>query len=75
LPILKSAFGTFATPPPDYAAGFKEQFDYGHPWGCDKNASQVDDFIYQKTTEICDTTITPEVELKEIQDFVTPLVQ
>jgi multiple sugar transport system substrate-binding protein len=75
VPILKAAFGSFATPPPDHAGDLKEQFDYGHPWGCYKNASQVDDFIYQKTSEIFDAKITPEVGLKEIQDFVTPLVQ
>ena len=75
VPILKSAFDSFAAPPPDHVGGLKEEFDYGHRWPAYKNQQQVDDFIGQKTTEIFNGTETAEQGLKEIQDFVGPLVK
>jgi len=75
VPILKSAFDSFATPPPDHAGDLKEQFDYGHPWPSYKNNQQVDDFLGQKCTEIFDGKATPAAALQEIQDYVAPLVK
>jgi multiple sugar transport system substrate-binding protein len=75
VPILKSAYEFFASPPPDHAKDLKEQFDYGHRWPAYKNQQQVDDFIGQKTTEIFDGKAKPADALKEIQDYVDPLVK
>lgn len=75
VPILKSAFASFATPPPEHAIDLQEQFDYGHEWATYKNAQQVNDFMYQKTAEIFDGKMTVEQGLQEIQDYVAPLVK
>lgn len=75
VPILKSAYNSFGTPPPDHVGELNEQFDYGHRWPAYKNQQQVDDFINQKTTEIFNGTIPAAQSLKEIQDFVGPLVK
>jgi multiple sugar transport system substrate-binding protein len=75
VPILKSAFSSFATPPPEHIATLKEEFDYGHRWPAYSNQQQVDDFINQKTTDIFNGVTPPEQGLKEIQDFVGPLVK
>jgi len=75
VPILKSAFGSFATPPPDHVADLKEEFDYGHRWPAYTNQQQVDDFVGSKTTDIFNGVIPAEQGLKEIQDKVGPLVK
>jgi len=75
VPILKSAYGSFGAPPPDHAGDLKEEFDYGHRWPTYTNQQQVDDFIGQKVTDIFNGAVAPEVALKEIQDFVAPLVK
>jgi ABC-type glycerol-3-phosphate transport system substrate-binding protein len=75
VPILKSAFDSFGTTPPEHIASLKEEFDYGHRWPAYTNQQQVDDFITQKTTDIFNNVTTPEVGLKEIQDYVAPLVK
>jgi len=74
VPILKSAFGSFAGAPPDHAGDLKEQFDYGHRWPAYKNQQQVDDFVGQKVTDIFNAKEAAEAALKEIQDYVGPLV-
>lgn len=74
VPILKSAFDSFGSAPPEHAIDLKEQFDYGHRWPAYKNQQQVDDFMGQKTTEIFNGAAEPAAALKEIQDFVGPLV-
>lgn len=75
VPILKSAFDSFAEAPPDHAGSLKEEFDYGHRWPAYTNQQQVDDFLLQKTTEIFNGS-TPVIKgLEEIQDFVAPLVK
>lgn len=75
IPILKSAFGSFAAPPPANVGGLKAEFDYGHRWPTYANQQQVDDFIGQKTTEIFNGQAAAEAALGEIQDFVAPLVK
>jgi len=75
VPILKSAFTSFATPPPEHVATLKEEFDYGHRWPAYANQQQVDDFIGQKTTDIFNGKEPAAQGLKEIQDFVGPLVK
>lgn len=75
VPILKSAYDSFGSPPPDHVASLKEEFDYGHRWPAYANQQQVDDFVGQKTTEIFNGKVPPEQALKEIQDFVGPLVK
>lgn len=75
VPILKSAFPSFATPPPEHIATLSEEFDYGHRWPAYSNQQQVDDFINQKTTDIFNGATPVEQALKEIQDFVDPLVK
>jgi multiple sugar transport system substrate-binding protein len=75
VPILKSAYGSFAAPPPEHAGDLSEEFDYGHRWPAYKNQQQVDDFIGQKTTEIFNGTVPVSQGLQEIQDFVGPLVK
>ena len=75
VPILKSAFGSFGTPPPDNVGTLKEEFDYGHRWPAYTNQQQVDDFITQKTTDIFNGVTPVETGLKEINDFAAPLVK
>ncbi len=75
VPILKSAFTSFATPPPEHIADLKEEFDYGHRWPAYANQQQVDDFITQKTTDLFNGKEPVAQGLKEIQDFVGPLVK
>jgi multiple sugar transport system substrate-binding protein len=75
VPILKSAFDSFATPPPQNAGVLKEQFDYGHRWPTYVNQQQVDDFVGQKVTDIFNAKVDAEAALQEIQDFVDPLVK
>jgi multiple sugar transport system substrate-binding protein len=75
VPILKSAYDSFATPPPEHVGTLKEEFDYGHRWPAYANQSQVDDFITQKTTDLFNGKEPVAQGLKEIQDFVGPLVK
>ena len=75
VPILKSAFTSFGTPPPAHVADLKEEFDYGHRWPAYANQQQVDDFIGQKTTDLFNGKEPVAQGLKEIQDFVGPLVK
>jgi multiple sugar transport system substrate-binding protein len=75
VPILKSAYPSFAAPPPDHAGELSDQFEYGHRWPAYKNQQQVDDFVGQKTTEIFNGTVPVQQGLQEIQDFVDPLVK
>lgn len=75
VPILKSAFDSFGAPPPDHAVDLKEQFDYGHRWPAYKNQQQVDDFMGQKITEIFNGAVEVAPALKEVQDYVDPLVK
>jgi len=75
IPILKSAFDSFASPPPANVGSLNEEFDYGHRWPTYANQQQVDDFIRQKTTQIFDGQAAPADALAEIQDFVAPLVK
>ena len=75
VPILKSAYPSFATPPPAHIADLKEEFDYGHRWPAYANQQQVDDFITQKTTDLFNGKEPVAQGLKEIQDFVGPLVK
>jgi multiple sugar transport system substrate-binding protein len=75
VPILKSAFSSFATPPPEHIGTLSEEFDYGHRWPAYSNQQQVDDFVGQKVTDIFNAATPVEAGLKEIQDFVGPLVK
>jgi ABC-type glycerol-3-phosphate transport system substrate-binding protein len=75
VPILKSVFDSFATPPPEHVGTLKEEFDYGHRWPAYANQQQVDDFLGQKITDIFNAVTPVEQGLKEIQDFVGPLVK
>ncbi|MEZ4869429.1 MAG: extracellular solute-binding protein [Caldilineaceae bacterium] len=75
VPILKSAFGSFAAPPPDNVGSLNAEFEYGHRWPTYTNQQQVDDFIGQKTTQIFDGQADAATALAEIQDFVAPLVK
>jgi multiple sugar transport system substrate-binding protein len=75
VPILKSAFDSFAKAPPDHAGDLKEEFDYGHRWPSYANNQQVDDYLGQKIAEIFNANTTPLKGLQEIQDFVAPLVK
>ena len=75
VPILKSAFPSFATPPPEHVGTLQDEFTYGHRWPAYSNQQQVDDFIAQKTTDIFNGKTPVAQGLKEIQDFVGPLVK
>ena len=75
VPILKSVFDSFATPPPEHVGTLKEEFDYGHRWPAYTNQQQVDDFMGQKITDLFNGQAPVEQSLKEIQDFVGPLVK
>ena len=75
VPILKSAYDSFASPPPEHASVLKEEFDYGHRWPTYANQQQVDDFITQKTTDIFDGKVAAEQALGDIQSYVAPLVK
>jgi multiple sugar transport system substrate-binding protein len=75
IPILKNDFSAFASPPPEHVGALKEEFDYGHRWPAYTNQQQVDDFVTQKTTDIFNGKTPVEQGLKDIQDFVGPLVK
>jgi multiple sugar transport system substrate-binding protein len=75
VPILINSFDSFATPPPDHAGDLKEELTYGHRWPSYTNNQQVDDFMGQKIPEIFNGVVPAEQGLKEIQDFVGPLVK
>lgn len=75
IPILKSAFNSFAAPPPANVASLNDEFNYGHRWPTYANQQQVDDFIGQKTTQIFNGQAPTEAALNEIQQFVAPLVK
>jgi len=75
VPILKSAFDSYATTPPDHIADLKEEFDYGHRWPAYKNATQVDDIIGNTTTQLFDGKISPKDAAEQIQSQIAPLVK
>jgi multiple sugar transport system substrate-binding protein len=75
IPILKSAFESFGSPPPEHVGSLQAEFDYGHRWPTYANQQQVDDFIGQKTAQIFDGQVPVADALAEIQDFVAPLVK
>jgi multiple sugar transport system substrate-binding protein len=75
IPILKSAYDSFGSPPPENVSSLKAEFDYGHRWPTYTNQQQVDDFINQKTADIFNGTTPPAAGLDEIQAFVAPLVK
>jgi maltose-binding protein MalE len=75
VPILISAFDSFASPPPAHVATLKDEFGYGHRWAAYANANQVDDFIGQKVTDLFNGKEPVAQGLKEIDDFVGPLVK
>jgi multiple sugar transport system substrate-binding protein len=75
VPILISAFDSFASPPPAHVATLKDEFGYGHRWAAYANANQVDDFIGQKVTDLFNGKEPVAQGLKEIDDFVAPLVK
>jgi multiple sugar transport system substrate-binding protein len=75
VPILISAFSSFAAPPPDHVIDLKDEFNYGHRWAAYANQNQVDDFITQKTTDLFNGKEPVAQGLKEIQDYVAPLVK
>ncbi len=75
VPLLKSAFDSFASPPPEHVGSLNAEFDYGHRWPTYTNQQQVDDFMGQKITPIFDGQVAAADALAEIQDFVAPLVK
>jgi multiple sugar transport system substrate-binding protein len=75
VPILISAFSSFAAPPPAHVIDLKDEFNYGHRWAAYANQNQVDDFITQKTTDLFNGKEPVAQGLKEIQDYVAPLVK
>jgi len=75
VPILKSAYDSFAAPPPDNVGTLSAEFDYGHRWPTYANQQQVDDFITQKTADIFNGTTPVADGLDQIQQFVAPLVK
>lgn len=75
VPILKSAFDSFAAPPPANVGSLNDEFSYGHRWPTYTNQQQVDDFVGQKTTQIFNGQAPAAAALAEIQDFVAPLVK
>lgn len=75
VPILKSQFDSFATPPPDHVGDLKDQFNYGHRWAAYKNGTQVDDIVGNVMNQLWDGKLTADQAAQQIQQQVTPLVK
>lgn len=75
VPLLKSAFSAYATPPPDHIADLQEEFNYGHRWAAYKNATQVDDIVGNITTQLFDGKLSAKDAMEQIQSQVAPLVK